>query len=134
LKPETVPDDRLLERAKPDTSLTSHLDETAAEVCARDSIALHRGTVFSIDSIVAQFSRIDYMRHELDCIGIEMETAATFHAARLVGIQAAALLMVSDVIPMKKSLFSGRTEADRARRGEVRRNQLSEAIFKALLH
>jgi nucleoside phosphorylase len=134
LNPEIVPGDRLFERAKPDTSLTSQLGETANEVCTRDSIALHRGTVFSIDSIVAQFSRIDYMRHELDCIGIEMETAATFHAARLVGIQAAALLMVSDVIPMKKSLFSGRTKADRARRRAVRRNQLPEAILRTLLH
>lgn len=134
LEPETVPGDWLLERAKPDPSLTRRLEETAAEVCARDSIALERGSVFSIDSIVAQFSRIDYLRHELGCIGIEMETAATFHAARLVGIEASALLIVSDVIPVKKSLFSGRTQADGEQAKSVRRNQLAESIFETLLH
>jgi hypothetical protein len=53
---------------------------------------------------------------------------------RLVDIQAAALLMVSDVIPAKKSLFSGRTGADREKRKAVRRNQLPESIFRALLY
>ncbi len=134
LDPETVPADRLFERVQPNASLTSRLEETAASLCARDSIALHQGRVFSIDSIVAQFSRIDYMRHELECIGIEMETAATFHAARVVGIEAAALLIVSDVIPVNKSLFSGRTKADAERRRSVRHNQLAEAIFETLVH
>ncbi len=132
LQQETVPGDRFLERVRPDDALTQKLSEVAARVGSRDSIALHLGAVYSIDSIVAQFSRIDFIRQELGCIGIEMETAATFHAARLVGIKAAALLIVSDVIPANKSLFSGRTAADQERRRAVRRNQLREAILETL--
>jgi purine-nucleoside phosphorylase len=66
------------------------------------------------------------------CIGIEMETAAVFRAARLVGITAAALLQFSDVIPARKSLFAGRTPLERERRREVRKTVLAQAAVNAL--
>ena len=72
------------------------------------------------------------MIQRFGCIGIEMETAAVFRVARLVGIKAAALLQFSDVIPAQKSLFSGRTPRDQARRREVRSTVLAEAVIAAL--
>lgn len=48
-----------------------------------------------------------------------METAAVFRAARPVGTKAAAFLQFPDVIPARKSLFAGKTAAERERRREV---------------
>jgi purine-nucleoside phosphorylase len=61
-----------------------------------------------------------------------METSAVFRASRLVGIRAAALLQLSDVIPARKSLFSGRTASDQARRRGVRATVLARAVVAAL--
>ena len=90
---------------------------------------MHVGPVFSIDTILGQFFRQGYLVDELNCIGIEMETSATFNAARLVGIQAAALLQVSDVPVSGKSLFSARTTEENNRRRFIRRTILPEIIL-----
>ncbi len=104
----------------------------ARDRCASAGVTVHEGPVFSIDTIVAQFQHLDWMVQRFGCIGIEMETAAVFRAARLVGIRAAALLEFSDVIPARKSLFSGRTPAERARFHDLRRTVLAQAVVAAL--
>ncbi|MCH7734911.1 MAG: hypothetical protein IH961_06830, partial [Chloroflexi bacterium] len=114
LHPAEVPPDRYLEKVYPDEILTSTLREIASTRCSDGDAALHEGPIYATDSILAQFPKVEYAARELNCIGVEMETAAVFNAARLVGIRAAALLQLSDVIPAKKSLFSGRTPADHA--------------------
>jgi purine-nucleoside phosphorylase len=68
----------------------------------------------------------------LGCIGFEMETAAAFKAARLVGIRAAALFPVSDVPFQKKSLFAGRSEAEKEKRIEIRKKVLAKALLDAI--
>lgn len=50
-----------------------------------------------------------------------------FRAARPVGTKAAAFLQFPDVIPARKSLFAGKTAAERERRREV-----AEAAVNAL--
>jgi len=132
LQPEASPADMLYESAAPDALLTEAVADAATETCNRDGVTLHRGAVYSIDTIVAQFSRIDHLAGVLGCIGIEMETSAVFNAARLVGIRAAALLQLSDVVPARKSLYAGRSEAERAHRTVIRSTTLPEAITKAL--
>ena len=92
-----------------------------------------RGAVFSTDSILAQFFRLDALMDELNCAAIEMETAAVFQAARLVGIRAAALLQISDLPRQGKSLLAGRTETDMQRRRSIRRAVLAPAVLSALL-
>lgn len=101
-----------LKPARPDAGLNGLLEEHATALAAEGNIPLHQGRIFSSDTIVSQFFHLDEMRDKYGCCGIEMETSAVFNCARLVGIAATALLIVSDVIATNKSLFSGRTEAD----------------------
>jgi len=121
-----------LKPAYPDTGLIAILEEHAVSLSEEAGVALHRGSVFSTDSIVAQFHHLDWLIGQFGCIGIEMETSAVFNAAALVGIKAAALLEVSDVIPTRKSLFSGRTEEDRQRYKHIKKSVLSRIILDTL--
>jgi nucleoside phosphorylase len=118
--------------ARPDAGFQALVAAKASEACAASGVAIHAGPVYSIDTIVAQFQHLPWMIDRFGCIGIEMETAAVFRAARLVGIRAAALLQLSDVIAARKSLFSGRTQAERSRYREVRRTVLGGAVVAAL--
>ena len=61
-----------------------------------------------------------------------METAAAFKAARMVGIPAAALFSVSDVPVKNQSLFSGRPEAEKDYRKEIRSQVLAKALLDCL--
>ena len=133
LEPQVIPKDCLFDTVAPDASLTQHLKEVAEEVCQEHAIRLHNGIIFSTDSILAQFFRVDHMVQRLDCIGVEMETSATFKAAMLVGIKAAALLQISDVIPTGKSLFSGRTEGEMRERRRIKESILPKILLNALV-
>lgn len=124
--------DCFLTPARPDPELLRRLRQIAAPLCVERDAALLDGRVFSSDSIVAQFHHLDEMVNAHGCIGIEMETAAVFRAAHLVGIPAAALLQISDVAPDRKSLFSGRTEAEQQRRRQLRRELVSRIAIEAL--
>ncbi len=132
LDPDVPTKDCFFQPVEPDPDLTKCVDKVTSEHCQRGSVALHRGNIFSTDSIIAQFFRLDYIVENFHCIGIEMETAALFKAAKLVGIKAAALLQLSDVIPTRKSLFSGRMEEDMERRRYTREKVLIKAIFDSL--
>jgi len=125
--------DCFLHPIEPDLELTESIKNCALELCERESVPVHCGTVFSTDSIIAQFFRLDYFVRNLGCIGIEMETSAVFGAAKLVGIKAGALLQVSDVIPTNKSLFSGRTKEERERRNLIRETILTKAILDSII-
>jgi purine-nucleoside phosphorylase len=116
----------------PDLELTGLLEQNALRLSAENGVTLHKGRVFSSDSILAEYRHLDTITKKCGCTGIEMETSAVFNAASLVGIQSAALLMVSDVTPTRKTLFSGRTEEDRERRHYVRNSVLSKIILDTL--
>jgi len=132
LDAQVIPGDCFLRSAEPDPDLTGQIRKHAAEAAHNEAVPLHQGTVFSSDSIVAQFSRLEYFAGELGCIGIEMETAAVFRAAELVGIRAGALLQVSDLPFLKKSLYSGRTRQEMERRASIRREVLTPIILDSL--
>ncbi len=121
-----------LKPAKPDAGLNGLLEEYATTLATENGVVIHKGRIFSSDTIVAQFFHLDEISNRYGCAGIEMETSAVFNCSRLVGIAAAALLLVSDVIPTNKSLFSGRTEEERSRYKFVKKSVLSRIILDTL--
>ncbi len=132
LKEGNLSPNAFLKPATPDAMLNSRLEERAASLAGENVISLHKGRVFSSDTIVAQFFHLDEMLNKYGCSGIEMETSAVFNCARLVGIPATALLIVSDVIPARKSLFSSRTEEERERYKNIKKSVLSKIILDTL--
>ncbi len=133
LQPGFPRKDCFLENIYPDETLSSMIVRVAAPLARSEGVAVFTGPVFSTDSILTEFSRLDELKNELGCIGIEMETAAVFKAARLVGIRAAALFSVSDVPVRNQSLYAGRPEEEKARRRETRRKVLARALLDCLL-
>lgn len=133
LDTKVVPSDCFLQSAEPDWELTEHIKNRAMEACRTRSVPLHQGAIFSTDSILAQFFRLDYLERELHCRGIEMETAAVFRAAKLVGIKAGALLQVSDVPQQGKSIFAGRRQQEMEYRKSVRQEVLAQVVLRSVL-
>ena len=75
-----------------DSTLNEKIIETANET----NIKIHPGRVYSTDVFYHEKSDIDYMNHELGCLGTEMETFALFHNAKTLNKKATALITVSD--------------------------------------
>lgn len=132
LKEGELSPNAFLQPARPDDRLNGVLEEHASSLAAKNNVVLHKGRIFSSDTIVAQFFHLDEMREKHGCAGIEMETSAVFNCSQVAGIAATALLLVSDVIPTNKNLFSGRTEEDRARYSAVKKSVLSRIILDTL--
>ena len=93
---------------------------------------LHRGVVASVDSIVLQFPHLDWMAEKHRCVGVEMEGAAVFGAAELVGIEAGALFQVSDVWPLKQSFMSNTAAHERNHRRDTRDRVVTRIVLDAL--
>jgi purine-nucleoside phosphorylase len=132
LTSDIVPKDCFLQPATPAKALTEHIRNQAANICHNQQAALHQGSVVSVDCVLPEFFRLNYFLEEAGCSGLEMETAAVFRAASLVGIEAAALLIVSDTPLQNKSLYSGRTLEEREHVRTNRREVLAKAILGSL--
>jgi purine-nucleoside phosphorylase len=132
LQPGLPLEDCFLEQVSPDAELSTALERTAEGLVREGQAALHRGPVYCTDSILAQFGKLDWIQNELRCVGIEMESAAVFKAARLVGIQAAALMSLSDVPANKQTLFAGRSTEERQHRDVTRSQILAKALLDCL--
>lgn len=120
------------EKAYPDAALLARLQTVTAAVCEERNAAWHSARAFCTDTIFAQHPHIPAIQ-EMGCDALDMESAAVFHAARLSGIAAAALLSVSDNMAEGKSLmFSGRgySEEDAMYRRFVRRTLMPEIILR----
>lgn len=133
LTSEMVPKDCFLQPATPAKGLTEHIRNQAANICNSQQVALHQGSVFSSDCVLPEFFRLNYFLEDLECSGLEMETAAIFGAANLVRIEAAALLIVWDTPLQNKSLYSGRTLEEREHVRTNRREILAKAILDSLV-
>ncbi len=116
------------EKSYPDKELLEIAAVEAKALCGHYGVGLHMGRVFSIDTIFAQFAHIDEIIG-LGCNVIEMETAAAFRAAKLMGIPAVAVFSVSDSTVASKSLISGRTKAEIEYRKHTRRE-----LFPRIIH
>lgn len=113
--------------AYPDGNLFVQTENLCRKYCGAYGVALHRTVNYSIDTIAAQFAHMDEIL-ALGCGTVEMETAASLRAAELCGIPMTAVFSISDNTVRKKSLYSGRTEEEKRRRGEIRR-----ALFPRIL-
>jgi purine-nucleoside phosphorylase len=120
-------------KAYPDRELYNALNTISERVNNGNQLTIHQGIIFSTDALIPQFMYLDEIIKKYGCIGIEMETSAVFNAAQIVGIQAAAILQVSDVSVINKSLFSGRTEEDQLRRKEIRKDVLAKIVIDTLM-
>jgi len=75
-------------------------------------VSVHKGRVFSIDSILGENKRsFDFMISK-DCDAVEMEVSAVFTASKSIGRNTAALLVISDLPLRERSLFEGIQEFD----------------------
>lgn len=124
--------DTFLQPAFPDEFLSDTLNGYANTLAPAAGAAVHRGTIFSTDSIAAQFPILDDLSRVHGCCAIEMETAAVFAAAHFVNLQAAALLAVSDSPVQGKSLFAGRTPADMEHYHHIKETILPKILLDAL--
>ena len=107
-------------KAYPDMILKDNILKATESLSEKSDVKFHHGSVFSTDTIFAQFAHIDEIIG-YGCNCIEMETAAFFNASEVAGIKAGALLQVSDNTMINKSLYSGRTTEDQTYRKKVRR-------------
>jgi len=119
------------EKSYPDPELYRLMHDIAERLCRESGVSFHTGKTFSIDTIFAQFARMDEIL-AMGCDTIEMETAAAFRAAKLAGVRLAALFSVSDNAAQRKTLISGRTEAEMALRREVRKTVIPKILLEAL--
>lgn len=132
LSAQTGLPDRFFTAAAPAAGLLQRTASVAQAHCAQSGPALHRGAVASVDSFVMQFPHLDWMTGKHGCVGVEMEGAAVFGAAELVGIEACALFQVSDVWPLKKSFVSNTAEHERQHRRGTRDHIVTRIILDVL--
>ena len=132
LEPEVRPRDCFLDSIAPDAALSARLASVAQEASREHAVPLHSGSIVCVESILGEFLRLDYFAEQCGCIGVEMETSPLFKAAALVGIRAAALLQISDVMPTGKTLFSGRTEEEMSHRAHIKADILPQILLETL--
>jgi len=116
------------EKAYPDAALFEKAKAETARICAETGVKWHVGRNFSIDTIFAQFAHIDAIMG-MSCNVIEMETAAAFRAASIMGIPLVALFNVSDNTIANKSLVSGRTAEEEEYRRFTRRELFPRIVI-----
>lgn len=105
--------------ARPDAAWNELLLKQTEWIAKAENVRFHKVKNFSIDTVFAQFARIDEIL-ALGCNTVEMETAAAFLAAEMAGYKMAALFSVSDNTLLRKSLMGGREEEERLYRKRVR--------------
>jgi len=108
------------EKAYPNNSFGQNIFNQVNNICSSNNVNHHIGKIYSTDSIFTQFAHLDEIL-EFDCNAIEMETAVFFKAMKICGINAGAILQVSDNTPAQKSLYCGRSKEDQEYRKKVRR-------------
>lgn len=85
--------------------------------------------VFSIDTVICEYPHIREMQ-KLGCEAIEMETATLFHAAKVIGRKAVALLYVVDCTLKGQSLYHGRTEKSEKRKLTTKKKIIPQLVLK----
>lgn len=98
--------------------------------CKKNGAVWHYGKTFCTDTIIAQYG---YIKNVIDmgCNSIDMETAAVFRAAKLTGMSAAAIMLVSDNTALNKSLLSDKIEEkEKLYRRNVRKALIPEIVKK----
>lgn len=84
--------------------------------------------VVSVDTVIGEYHHLNEIKN-LGCSAIEMETATFFHAARVTGKKAAALLYVADCTFQGQSLYHGRTANLKAKKKMVKQTLLPRILL-----
>ncbi len=124
-------EDEFGKKEYPNEQITNKLLDVVKDVCKETKVNYHYVSNFSIDTIFAQFYHINYILNT-GCETIEMETANFFKTAKTVGLNATALLCISDNTINKKSLYSGRTTTDNDYRKFVKSRIIPEIIIQLI--
>jgi purine-nucleoside phosphorylase len=119
------------QRHYPDPEMFGLIRSAAGPAAGEYGVPWHIGKTFSVDTIFAEFGHLEEFV-QLGCDSIEMETAALFKAARVSGIKAGAVFIVSDNIYRKKSLYT-RTRTDLDRVNLIRDKVLTRIVLESFL-
>lgn len=103
---------------KSDEMVNEKIRETAKEM----NIEVHPGRIYSTDVFYHEVPEIDYLDHEMHCLGTEMEAFALFHNAHICGKKASCLATVSDHLRTKEELSADKREKSFAQMMELALN------------
>ena len=117
--------------AAADFQLLRRLSEVLDDLTHDTDIGVHYGAIYTTDSFASETDEFLERWRRRNLIGIEMETSAIYTIARLYGIGAVAIHLVSDNPITHKTLFHILSEDDK-RRMERGRKLLIEALIRLL--
>ncbi len=116
----------------PHRDFNNLLEEYATFGAIEGSISLHKGKVFSSDSVIAEMAHLEQITGKFGCTGLEMETSAVFNAATVTGMQAAALLLASDIRTAGKSFPGDQSDSEKEKYRHIMHSVLSKIILNVL--
>ncbi len=119
--------------AAADFQLLRRLSEILDEIHEGREIRIHYGAIYTTDSFASETDEFLERWRNRHLIGIDMETSAIYTIARLYGIKAVAMHLVSDNPIMGKTLFHTLPEGDK-RRLERGKELLIEAAARLIKH
>lgn len=122
------------EKVYPHKKSFDRLIEISEDCCARNNVKYHVGRTFCTDTIMAQYRYVGSIM-KTGCNSVDMETAAFFAAAKMIGISAVSLMQVSDNTVADKSLLSNDIdEKERDYRRYARKTAVAEIVKKYFSH
>lgn len=110
------------------TTPTKTMVDKVTDVCKQLGVKYTKVKNFSVDTISGQFMLMDYILKS-GSKTIEMETASLFYVANLLKYNVVAIHNISDNSILSKSLYSGRSEAER----QAKRHTQNFVIPKILM-
>lgn len=125
---DDFPKDIFGEKQYPENRFFDTLTRVTENVCGNTNVRWHFGKTFCTDTIMAQYSHLGKIVG-MGYNSVDMESAALFMAAELVGIPVAALLNVSDnSVAGNQSLMNRRTDEEQKYRRFVGREVMPQII------
>lgn len=120
------------QKNNPDNALFEKLKIETAKICDSQMVNWHIGMPFCTDTIFAQYPYIDDII-DMGCDTIDMESAAAFKTAEIIGVPIVALLNVSDNTVQDQSLMSASTDEIKEYRKFVRGEVMPQIIHRLIL-
>ena len=117
--------------AAADFQLLRRLSDILDQLLKGEENKIHYGAIYTTDSFASETDEFLEKWRSRRLIGIEMETSAIYTIARLLGIKAAAIHLVSDNPITGKTLFHKLSQKDR-QRIEKGRRLLIEALIRLI--
>ena len=108
---------------------SAKLNKKIINILQKEQIKYHTVKNYSVDAVFAQFPHIEHFI-SLGAQTLEMESSTVFRCASLAGINASAIFAISDNVIAKKSLYSGRTAEDKARRQKTKSETIPQIVVK----